>query len=256
MRVKVVFYCFALILGQATIYVESGFLVTSPRIYREGSTQELPVSIFSEPVPWLVNATLSHSKYGDFDIIASDEAQFTSLSDGTLKLKIPRTLIAHDKTSTKAKLTVYGGPVGGFNAFLSSELITIEIPKTSIFIQTDKPIYKPGQTVHMRVVGTDENLKPLKGKISRVTVMNPSNVRIMQWDNLDFVVGMASLKFQLSSQPDLGNWKIVAVYKDETKVQGFKVDKYVLPKFEVTITPPPFVSFKEKRIITARICAQ
>lgn len=36
--------------------------------------------------------------------------------------------------------------MGGRNAFIKSETITIEIPKRSIFIQTDKPIYKPGQT--------------------------------------------------------------------------------------------------------------
>jgi len=41
----------------------------------------------------------------------------------------------------------------------------------------------------MRIIGTDENLRPLEGKISRLTVKNPSNVRLMQWDNLDFVVG-------------------------------------------------------------------
>ena len=34
----------------------------------------------------------------------------------------------------------------GKHDFLSSEDIAIETPKSSIFIQTDKPIYKPGQT--------------------------------------------------------------------------------------------------------------
>ena len=41
---------------------------------------------------------------------------------------------------------VTGGPVGGKQVFRKSEEITIEIPKKSLFIQTDKPIYKPGQT--------------------------------------------------------------------------------------------------------------
>jgi len=41
----------------------------------------------------------------------------------------------------------------------------------------------------MRIVGTDENLKPLTGKISRVTITSPSSVRTMQWDNLDLGVG-------------------------------------------------------------------
>ncbi|XP_068740975.1 alpha-2-macroglobulin-like isoform X2 [Montipora capricornis] len=250
--------CFAFIVVHAVGYVESGILVTSPRIYRAGSTQELPVGLFSEPAPWVVNATLTHSDRGDVSIIASDEAQFTSHSDGTLKLKIPKPLFAHGKTysSMRGKLTVHGGPVDGKRNFLSSEVVTIETPKSSMFIQTDKPIYKPGQTVNIRIVGTDEDLKPLKEKLSRVTVLNPSKVRIMQWENLDFAVGIVSLKFPLSSQPDLGNWKIEALYKDQTKTEGFKVDKYVLPKFEVTITPPPFVARRGNNNITATICAQ
>ncbi|KAK2568088.1 C3 and PZP-like alpha-2-macroglobulin domain-containing protein 8 [Acropora cervicornis] len=198
-----------------------GILVTSPRLYRAGSTQELTVSLFSEPLPWIVNATLAYSNR----IIDTDEGQFTSLSDGTLKLKvnlkkpqIPRALIGRiergEVQSLQAKLTINGGQLGGrYDDFQSSEMITIAIPKNSLFIQTDKPIYKPGQTVNMRIIGTDENLRPLEGKISRLTVKNPSNVRLMQWDNLDFVVGIVSLKFPLSSQPDLGDWKIEAVCK-------------------------------------------
>ncbi|XP_015766360.1 PREDICTED: C3 and PZP-like alpha-2-macroglobulin domain-containing protein 8 [Acropora digitifera] len=132
----------------------SGILVTSPRLYRAGSTQELTVSLFSEPLPWIVNATLAYSN----SIIDTDEGQFTSLSDGTLKLKvnlqkpqIPRALIGqieHGKVkSLQAKLTIIGGQLGGRrDDFQSSEMITIKIPKISLFIQTDKPIYKPGQT--------------------------------------------------------------------------------------------------------------
>ena len=48
--------------------------------------------------------------------------------------------------SIKAKLMVTGRPVRGKQAFRKNEEITIEIPKKALFIQTDKPIYKPGQT--------------------------------------------------------------------------------------------------------------
>ncbi|XP_044164285.1 pregnancy zone protein-like isoform X2 [Acropora millepora] len=250
--------CFAFVLFHAVVFVESGILVTSPRLYRAGSTQELTVSLFSEPLPWIVNATLAYSN----SIIDTDEGQFTSLSDGTLKLKIPRALIGQIQQqkvqSLEARLTINGGRLGGLrhDDFQSSKMITITIPKISLFIQTDKPIYKPGQTVNMRIIGTDENLRPLEGKISSLTVKNPNDVRLMQWDDLDFVVGIISLKFPLSSQPNLGDWKIEAVCKGENKKQTFKVDKYVLPKYEVTIKPPPFVARFGEKNITARICAK
>jgi len=38
-------------------------------------------------VPWVINATVSYTD-GARGIIASDQDQFTSLSDGVLKLKV------------------------------------------------------------------------------------------------------------------------------------------------------------------------
>lgn len=60
--------------------------------------------------------------------------------------KIPRNLRANKRDSIQAKLNVFGGPVNGEPVIQNSEIITIKIPKISVFIQTDKPIYKPGQT--------------------------------------------------------------------------------------------------------------
>ncbi|CAH3159931.1 unnamed protein product [Porites lobata] len=245
---KTVFVIFAaLMVCYAITLVESGYLVTSPRIFRAGSTQRLSVSLFSVSTPWDVNATVVYNN--GRGIIASNEGKFTSLSDGFLNLKIPKDLNAGREKSIEAKLMVTGRPVGGKQAFRKNKEITIEIPKKALFIQTDKPIYKPGQTVNMRIVGTDENLRPLTGK-------NPIRVSNMQWDNLDFNFGIISLKFPLSSQPVLGDWKIEALLQDEKKTLVFKVDKYVLPKFEVTITPPSFVAYTDRSNITATVCAR
>ena len=68
------------------------------------------------------------------------------------KLQIPRALIGQIQQqkvqSLEARLTINGGRLGGLrhDDFQSSKMITITIPKISLFIQTDKPIYKPGQT--------------------------------------------------------------------------------------------------------------
>ena len=67
------------------------------------------------------------------------------------KLQIPRALIGQIEQqkaqSLEARLTIHGGRLGGkLDDFNSSETITITIPKISLFIQIDKPIYKPGQT--------------------------------------------------------------------------------------------------------------
>lgn len=245
---------FAAVLAQSGSLVESGYLITCPRLFRAGSTQELSVSLIDVNETWFIDALLTYrSEPGEE--IASDGAQFTSDSEETLKLNIPRNLRANKRDSIQAKLNVFGGPVNGEPVIQNSEIITIKIPKISVFIQTDKPIYKPGQTVNMRIVGVDENLKPLTGQVKRVSITSPSKVRTMQWDNVDFIGGIVSLKFPLSSQPLLGDWKIEAEVEGEKGKLVFSVDKYVLPKFEVTIKPPSFVAVKSKDI-KATVCAQ
>ena len=60
--------------------------------------------------------------------------------------QIPRDLETGGRTELSVKLSVTAGPKGNRNAFQKSESVTLEIAKKTIFIQTDKPIYKPGQT--------------------------------------------------------------------------------------------------------------
>ncbi|XP_020628885.1 C3 and PZP-like alpha-2-macroglobulin domain-containing protein 8 isoform X2 [Orbicella faveolata] len=251
MKTTVIFI--ALVISHTSSLVESGYLVTSPRLFRAGSTQELSVSLVNITEPWVINSTLTYKTSGD--VIASNGAQFNSDADGILKLKIPRDLETSGKQSIEAKLSVSGGPVDGKHVFQKSETISVLIPKNSVFIQTDKPIYKPGQTVNMRIVGVDENLRPLKGQVKRVTITSPGGVRTKQWNDQTFVGGIVSLNFALSSQPVLGDWKVEVVYQGEKETRVFKVDKYVLPKFEVTVEPPAFVSLHSKEI-TATICAR
>jgi len=41
----------------------------------------------------------------------------------------------------------------------------------------------------MRIVGVDENLRPLKGQVKRVTITSPGGVRTKQWNDQTFVGG-------------------------------------------------------------------
>ena len=74
--------------------------------------------------------------------------------------------------SLQAKLTINGGQLGGrYDDFQSSEMITIAIPKNSLFIQTDKPIYKPGQTGNK----TNHLYSVMDGSLKAETFISQSN---------------------------------------------------------------------------------
>lgn len=70
-----------------------------------------------------------------------------------------------------------------------------------------------------------------------------------------FVIGYASFELPTSEKPVLGNWKIVVTLKTYKKELSIELKKFVLPKFQVTINPPAFIS-KLTDNIDAEICAK
>ncbi|KAL6063987.1 hypothetical protein STEG23_028507, partial [Scotinomys teguina] len=116
-----------------------------------------------------------------------------------------------------------------------------------VFVQTDKPIYKPGQTVQFRVVSVDISFRPLNETFPVIYIENPKRNRIFQWQNVDVSTGLHQLSFPLSVEPALGTYKVVVQKDSGKKVKhSFQVDEYVLPKFEVQVKMPKTIAFLEE----------
>ncbi|OPJ69240.1 hypothetical protein AV530_012338 [Patagioenas fasciata monilis] len=96
---------------------------------------------------------------------------------------------------------------------------------TGTFIQTDKPIYNPGQTVKFRIVTLTEEFTPVNSKYSMVEVQDPNQNRIGQWLDVRPKQGIAELSFQLATELSLGTYTISVV---NPKVSStFKVEERV-----------------------------
>lgn len=81
----------------------------------------------------------------------------------------------------------------------------------SIFVQTDKSVYKAGDTIRFRVLVLDPNTKPLpvEGNM-KVYISDGEDNRIKQWNNVQKEInkGVYESELQLSSAPVLGKWSI------------------------------------------------
>ncbi|KAM4034381.1 alpha-2-macroglobulin-like protein 1 [Anomaloglossus baeobatrachus] len=76
------------------------------------------------------------------------------------------------------------------------------------FIQTDKPNYKPGQTVSFRIVTLDRNYHAKNDKYPLVELKDPNKNRIGQWLDVLPYQGIADLSFPLANELPLGDYEI------------------------------------------------
>ncbi|KAI1242123.1 hypothetical protein IHE44_0005640, partial [Lamprotornis superbus] len=123
------------------------------------------------------------------------------------------------------KLTITGD---GINIEEQKKVLICQ-GRNGTIIQTDKPIYEPGQTVKFRIVTLDEEFLALNNS-------DPKNNQIEQWQDVVPQDGIADLSFQLSDEPLLGTYVINVT---STRAYGsFSVKEHVLPEFEVILEAP------------------
>ncbi|XP_036038636.1 ovostatin homolog [Onychomys torridus] len=134
--------------------------------------------------------------------------------------------------------------------------VAIAAEENATFVQTDTPIYKPGDTVHFRIVTLNSWLKPVADVYPSITLQDPENNVIFQWKNVTTLRNITQLSFLLSSEPMFGDYTIVIRKQSEiTVVHQFTVNQDVLPKFEVEISAPGTITIADNQFQVAA-CAK
>ncbi|KAM6309767.1 alpha-2-macroglobulin-like protein 1 [Podargus strigoides] len=124
---------------------------------------------------------------------------------------------------------------------------------TGTFIQLDKPIYNPGQTVRFRIVTLTEDFAPVNSKYSVVEVQDPNQNRIGQWLDVRPKQGIADLSFQLAAELSLGTYTIRVVNPKASS--SFQVEERVLQKFDVFFEGPAQIYASDKTF-SLRVCGR
>jgi len=115
---------------------------------------------------------------------------------------------------------------------------TVQVKKSLLlFLETDKPIYKPGQTIHIRALTLKSDLRPLSQTLS-VDVFDAKGIKVFRKEVTTDEYGMATLELPLSTEPNLGVWKLKAQAAGSETELDVRVEEYVLPKYEVSVEIP------------------
>ncbi|KAK6467323.1 C3 and PZP-like alpha-2-macroglobulin domain-containing protein 8 [Huso huso] len=209
-----------------------GYLIAAPSVFRAGVEEAVSVTIFNPVKETTVQVQLAVKG----ETVAHSHG--TVLEKGTIKLKVPSGLRG------QAHLKVWG------NRHLADEgyifhnytTVTVDAKGSSVFIQTDKPVYKPKQKVLINVFSVTPDLRPANEKVKQTCLSDPRGSRMIQWSDLKPICcGVVNMSFPLSDQPVLGEWLVFVDMQGHTYNKSFEVQKYVLPKFELIIEPPRFI---------------
>ena len=104
---------------------------------------------------------------------------------------------------------------------------------TRIFLQMDKPIYQPGQTVHIRTLAFSGTSPQVSTQNVTLEVSTPTGDRIFRKTLAPNEYGIAAYDYQLGTRLPLGLYKVKATVGKETVEKSFGVQRYVLPRFMI-----------------------
>uniref|UniRef100_A0A674CW09 Complement C5 n=1 Tax=Salmo trutta TaxID=8032 RepID=A0A674CW09_SALTR len=214
-----VFHCCCLAGAQ-----EKTYLITAPKLLRLDASEKVVIQLFGYTQEANVHVYLkssmdaAHIKYADQFVTLNTQNGF--LEAVTLRVRqssneIPEQFAQHVKI-----------PVSRKNGFL--------------FIQTDKHIYTPEQSVKVRAFSLNEDLQPALRPVT-LTFRDPELQKVEIVDMTD-VNGIPSMQnpFKIPLKPKLGIWIIEASYTDEFTTKNkaeFEVKEYVLPSLSIHMQP-------------------
>jgi uncharacterized protein YfaS (alpha-2-macroglobulin family) len=105
-------------------------------------------------------------------------------------------------------------------------------------ITTDKPVYQPGQVIHLRTLALDTlDLRAADAQTVTLTVADPQGNKLLHRALPTSQYGVASADFTLDSQATSGDYQITAAIGPNTATRTVEVKPYTLPRFEITFQP-------------------
>jgi 5-hydroxyisourate hydrolase-like protein (transthyretin family) len=106
-----------------------------------------------------------------------------------------------------------------------------------LLLATDKPLYQPGQTIHMRVLALSAfDLSPARGAAIDFLVEDAKGNKVFRQSAPASDFGVAAADFTLADLVNQGDYKLSVSIGDTRSEKTVEVRPYVLPKFAVNVS--------------------
>ncbi|XP_055397677.1 complement C3-like [Bubalus kerabau] len=251
-----------LLLGIPIAQAEPLYILVTPRVLRIGSPETIHVeahSDSSEPLSHPLEVNLSvwdfpmkNTWVAKRELVLSQENHFMDQASVT----IPEDLVYPPKPGMQYVIIEANWAPTSVSSSMN-KLVLVAPHAGYIFIQTDKTIYTPEQSVQYRVYTVNHRMDPVPRTFT-LDIKNPEGIAVISKDLLPDN-GVYVDSFTLPERISIGTWTIEASYQTAPKQKfktGFEVKEYVLPSFEVQLTPNKTFFYLRDEVLGVNIQAR
>jgi uncharacterized repeat protein (TIGR01451 family) len=112
----------------------------------------------------------------------------------------------------------------------------IKLPGSKVLLTTDKPLYQPGQTIHLRALAlSEQGNTPVAGGQATFEVEDGKGNKIFKRAITTDDHGIAAADFAIGPVVNLGDFKVRAIVGEQKTEKTVNVSHYALPKFKVAV---------------------
>ncbi|XP_006875218.1 PREDICTED: complement C3-like [Chrysochloris asiatica] len=215
------------------IHAKPLYILVTPRVLRIGSPENIHIQAHSDSRQPLAGRLEVNITLWDFPLKSTMVAKRqVVLSPGNhfmdkASVMIPEHLVYPPKSGLQYVTIRAEWAPTSVSSFMEKHVLVV--PHAGyIFIQTDKTIYTPDHLVQYRVFTVDHKMDP-----------NPEGITVLS-QSLLVKDGFFMNSFHLPELVSFGTWNIEASYESAPQQvfkAAFEVKEYVLPSFEVLLTP-------------------
>ncbi|MDE2713662.1 MAG: MG2 domain-containing protein [Verrucomicrobiota bacterium] len=106
-----------------------------------------------------------------------------------------------------------------------------------VMVTTDKPLYQPGQSIHIRSLSlANADMRPVGGRKTVIEVQDAKGNKVFKKVGKTSDFGIFSADFVLADQVNIGSYTISAIVGDTTSERTVTVERYKLPKFKIDLS--------------------
>ncbi|MHB8876950.1 MAG: MG2 domain-containing protein, partial [Myxococcaceae bacterium] len=157
---------------------------------------------------------------------------------------------ADERGQAQARFTAPAWPDGEYTLVLAASARGREqvsrfqvqlVSNGKVLLQSDKPLYQPGQTMHLRALALrPQDMKPLGGAEVQFEVHDARDNRVFIEKRTTSAFGIAAADFEVGPEAMLGAYRAKALVPAGGAPAAeleLKVERYSLPKFKVSLEP-------------------